>query len=485
MITIGHSLRKGRTSMPPTMCRPRRIDRVRQTMIMVARAAVAAAVLFTAPANHLYADESDTILARITPSFEFRHPGGLNTLAELKKIHTKILASEEPWKSSFDKMLASPYARRDYMARAVSVVSKGATEANAIRDAVAAYTQALLWLFTEDEWHAQKAGEIIDSWSGTLTSYEGLNWYLDPAWTAAPLAEAAEILRATYPKWTGAERLSKLFNDVFLPNLHGRMAFGNREFAVSNAMVAIGVFNEDRAAFYEGIHHWLRYIPSYFYVASDGPEAKQADYWLSSPSDEFLLHLDAGHPQVGWASWVELAKGRKGDDKTGLTKDTVDELWKHPGAYLPGYTPETGGRDLAHTENAFLSAVNVAEIAWNQGIDIYSIGAPRLSVFMETMASIRLGEPISPAAYGGVLNLGNGLTPTYEIAYNHLHNTMGISLPKTHQLIETVIRQMGPARIEPPFPAPFPASLRANRIWEQAGWTANWETLTHGDLDRH
>jgi hypothetical protein len=101
------------------------------------------------------------------------------------------------------------------------------------------------------------------------------------------------------------------------------------------------------------------------------------------------------------------------------------------------------------------------------------------------MASIRLGEPISPAAYGGVLNLGNGLTPTYEIAYNHLHNTMGISLPKTHQLIETVIRQMGPARIEPPFPAPFPASLRANRIWEQAGWTANWETLTHGDLDRH
>jgi hypothetical protein len=301
---------------------------------------------------------------------------------------------------------------------------------------------------------------------------------------AAPLAEAGEILHATYPKWGGAERLGKLFNDVFMPNLHGRMAFGNREFAVTNALLAIGVFNEDRGAFYEGIHNWLRYVPSYFYIASDGPEPRPTDYWLSSPSDEFLMQLDAGKPRAGWASWIELSKGRKGDDKTALTKDTVDELWHHPGAYLPGYTPETGGRDLGHTENAFLSAVNTAEIAWNQGIDIYSIGAPRLSVFMETMASIRLGEPISPAAYGGDLPLGNGLAPTYEIAYNHLHNKMGIALPKTRQLIETVIRQLGPQSFVSPFPPQFPASLRANRVWEQAGWTANWETLTHGELDR-
>ena len=467
------------------MCRSKLIDRVRRQFTGVARAGVAGAILYAALANSVCADESDKILAQITPTFVFRHPGTLNTLPELRKIQAKIRAGDEPWKSAFEKMQASPFARRDYTAHPVAVVSSGPTEANAIRDAVGAYTQALLWVLTGDEWHAQKAGDLIDAWSNKLTSFEGLAWYLDPAWIADPLVEAAEILHATYPKWGGAERLGRLFNDVFLPNLHGRMAFGNREFAVSNAMAAIGVFNEDRAAFYEGIHNWLRYIPSYFYVASDGPEPKQADYWLSSPSDEFLMQLDAGKSRAGWGSWIELSKGRKGDDKTALTKDTVDELWKHPGAYLPGYTPEMGGRDLGHTENAFLSAVNVAEIAWNQGLDIYSIGAPRLSVFMETMASIRLGEPISPAAYGGNLPLGNGLAPTYEIAYNHLHNKMGIALPKTRQLIETAIRQMGPERFEPPFPPQFPASLHANRIWEQAGWTANWETLTHGELDRH
>jgi hypothetical protein len=102
---------------------------------------------------------------------------------------------------------------------------------------------------------------------------------------------------------------------------------------------------------------------------------------------------------------------------------------------------------------------------------------------MEMMASIRLGEPISPTAYGGVLDPFNGLMPTYEIAYNHLHNIMGISLPKTRQLIVTVIRQMGPNLVDRPFPSQFPASLHTNRIWNQSMMYANWETLTHAELN--
>jgi hypothetical protein len=445
----------------------------------------AAALAIAVPACGARADESSAVLARITPTFKFRHPGALNTLPHLYKIRDKIAAGEEPWKSAFQKMLASPYAQRNYTARPTASVTKGITEATLIRDAVAAYTQALLWIFTNEEWHAEKAEQLIDAWSGALTGFEGLNWYLDPAWSAEPAAEAAEILHATYPQWQGAARLARMFNDLFLPTLHNRMALGNREFAVCNALVAIGVFNEDRAAFYEGIDHWLSYVPSYFYVKEDGPEARKTDYWLNSPSDAFLMKLDAGHVPAGWTSWIDLAMGVKsqGDDKTWVAK-SADELWKHPGTYLPGYTPETGARDLAHTESAFVSAVNVAEIAWNQGIDLFSIAAPRLEVFMETMAAIRLGEPISPAAYGGKLDLGNGLTPTYEVAYNHLHNILHIDLPQSRRMIETIIRQMGPTPIEPPFPAQFPSALRANRLWAQAGWTANWETLTHAELDR-
>lgn len=444
-----------------------------------------ALVLLGAGAN-VRADEPGEVLAHITPAMKFRHPGMLNSLPELEKIRARSAAGEEPWRSSLQKMQASVYARPTYLPRPAAVVTKGISEANELRDAIAAYTQALLWVITGEAAHAEQAARLLDAWSGTLTSFDGLNWYLEPAWSAAPLAEAADILRATYPKWQGAPRLARQFNDLFLPILHNRMAFGNREFAVCNALVAIGVFNEDPAAYYEGIQHWLAYLPSYFYVAQDGAQPRKADYWLSSPSDEFLRRLDAGRTPGDWTSWIDSAGQVKnlGDDHTRLTQWTVEQLWEHPGTYLPGYTPETGGRDLAHTENAFASAVNVAEIAWHQGLDLYSIAAPRLAVFMETMAAIRLGEPVATAAYNGTLNPGDGLVPTYEIAYNHLHNILGIELPKTRVLIETVIRQMGPVRIEAPFPPPFPAGLRANRLWEQAAWVAHWETLTHGELDR-
>lgn len=68
-----------------------------------------------------------------------------------------------------------------------------------------------------------------------------------------------------------------------------------------------------------------------------------------------------------WTSWIDLAHGVKNqDDDTSGQKWPLEKQWKYPGAYIPGYTPETGGRDLAHTEAAFIQAVNVAEIAWHQ-----------------------------------------------------------------------------------------------------------------------
>jgi hypothetical protein len=443
-------------------------------------------VISLALAGGVRADESSGILAHVTDTFEFRHPGTLNDLAELERIRAHIEAGEEPWKSNFSKLEASSFARADYQAHPAAIVSKGVTESAEMNDAVAAYANALLWIFTGEEWRAQKSAELIDAWSGRLRSFVGLNWYLDPAWTAVPLVEAAEILRSTYPKWQNAPRLAKLFNDVYLPILHGRMAFGNREMAVCNALVAIGVFNDDPAAFYEGIDHWVAYVPSYFYVAEDGPEARKPDYWLSSPSDEELLKLDGRRTPATWISWIDLAHGveDRGDDRTVLTHWSVVEQWRDPGTFIPGYSPETGGRDMGHTENAFLSAVNVAEIAWHQGIDLYSMAAHRLTVFMEMTAGLRLGEPPSRAAYHGRLDFGNGLSPTYEVAYNHLHNVLKIDLPKTRQLILTAIRQMGPNQIDRPFPSRFPASLQAPVIWPQAGWTANWETLTHGELDQ-
>jgi hypothetical protein len=183
----------------------------------------------------------------------------------LQRIRDYINAGKEPWKSNFLKMQASRLARLDYVPHPSSeVATMGPPGIAEVYDADAAYTHALLWVFTNDPKHAQKAAEIIDAWSSTLRSHTGLACYLNSAWTPPVLAEAGLILRATYRDWEGAQRLGRLLNDVYLPVLHNRIALWNREFAVCNALVAIGVYNQDPAAFYEGINHWLSYVPAYF-----------------------------------------------------------------------------------------------------------------------------------------------------------------------------------------------------------------------------
>lgn len=90
----------------------------------------------------------------------------------------------------------------------------------------------------------------------------------------------------------------------------------------------------------------------------------------------------------------------------------------------------------------FASAVNVAKIAWHQGIDLYSLDTKHLTAFMETNSSLCLGNTseISMLYLNGLTP--SGLIPTYETAYNHYHNRKGISLPNTNKLILSAIRPM-------------------------------------------
>jgi hypothetical protein len=418
----------------------------------------------------------------------FNHPGLLNNLQELQFIKRKILGGEEPWTTAFETLRSSYLAKLTYTPHPTETPSGdigGAHDKgcfNEINDAVAAYGHTLLWVLGDDERHAQKAVEILNAWSGTLKSQAGVNWYLQTAWVGSVFPLSAELLRATYPKWTREEitRFSAMLNRVFLPVLHRRLAYGNRELSVCNALAAIGVFNDDRAAFSEGCFHWVSYVPCYFYIAGDGAKPPKADYWLTEPGDEAYYRMHAGLFRNRRDSWIFADHNplHLHDDKTMLTKtqeQDFDKLWYYPGRYVDGLCGETG-RDLGHAEFAFAAAINVAEIAWHQGIDLYGIHEKRLTAFMEKHTSFRLGCPLPPTLYGGVLKPGDGISPTFEIAYNHYHNRKGLALPTTEKVIVKVIRQMQSVV------TPAQPPLRATRLWPQAYYHIDWETLTHAGL---
>jgi hypothetical protein len=462
--------------------------------------------------------DTNNATVQVLVNFDFKHPGLLSDLNELEFVKQKIAAGEQPWANEFEKMKKSSYADLNYVQKMpippATICSGGTANHGAaaeMKDANAAYTQALLWYFSGDETYAKNAASILEIYAANVvnTSAGQPNWILNASWAGSIFPLAAELLRAIYPKWQNSRVIGKWFNDVFLPPMFGRILFGNREFSLINALAAIGVYNNDVAAFYLAMNHWMNYIPAYHYLSEDGPAPYIPDYWTHeiTPEEDFLLKLNEASFPKDWTPWLVIhdqkwsdaqLHGKLGDDSTAMKKAVANQdpgvVWSGaPVTYLPGYTAETA-RDLNHVEVSFAAEINAAEISWHQGIDVYRPQENRLTSFMEAEAKLRLGE-LPPASMTATL-VPLGLQGTFEIAYNHYANRIGMPLPHVLQILE-ILRHAGVDMIRPVEPGeaghdpanprlwqyqpPFP-SLFASNIGGSVGWISSWETLTHADL---
>jgi hypothetical protein len=121
-------------------------------------------------------------------------------------------------------------------------------------------------------------------------------------------------------------------------------------------------------------------------------------------------------------------------------------------------------RDMGHTQMGIGELVDAAEIAWKQGVDLYSeltnplTGLPRLAEGLEFAAKILNGIAMETSC-GPISKPGYGLDPMWEKAWNHYGNRMGFALPYT---------QITAQRSRP----------------EGSSWKAMyaWGTLTHSNL---
>ena len=180
---------------------------------------------------------------------------------------------------------------------------------------------------------------------------------------------------------------------------------------MSEALINIGVFIDDRAVFDLGVKIWRGRAPAYIYLKSDGAKPIEP-------------------PGCGPAIW-----GNKG-----LVPDLVE-----------GILQETA-RDSGHANLALAGMVDAAETARQQGVDLYDEQGKRIMAALEYQAQYLPPNNAAPPP-----NLAFNLHPTWEIAYNHFHNRLGISLPKTEAVI----------------PGNRPTGVNHHM---------NWETFTHGDM---
>ncbi len=374
------------------------------------------------------AQPADRHRAGAAPDNGFVHPGVFLSAAQLAHVRTKVDAGEEPWRSAFEQMSGSEYAALDRTPTPWRLVECGSYSnpnlgcSDEREDALAAYTDALMWYLTRDERYAHKAIEIMDAWARTLEGHTNSNAPLQTGWSGVSWSRAGELLRYTYDGWAAADqdRFAEMLRTLYLPVvLPGKPDFnGNWELIMEEAAAGIAVFLDDRASFDQAIEKTRRRVPAYVYLTSDGP---------------------LPHPPPGG------------------TKDTPEEIiqyWQGQTRFVSGLAQETC-RDFGHTGWGLDAAAHVAETARIQGIDLYGEFRERLTRAYEFHAKYDLGADVPDWLCGGTLQTGLGPTP--EVAYNHYHHRLGIHLPTTARLLE----ELRPTGTDDHF--------------------LGWETLTHAD----
>jgi hypothetical protein len=333
------------------------------------------------------------------PPAGFVHPGVLVNRAQLDEIKRRVAAGKEPQKSACDVLKGDSHASLSYTAHPRETVECGPRSNPDIgckdeqNDSDAAYAQALMWSITGNPAYAENAIKIMNSWSSTLRGgHTNANAEVQASWAGAVWPRAAEIIRYTYPNWSAADiaRFQNMLTMQYLPNLiHGTCENGNKEATMSEAIVGIGVFTDNRQVFNFGIKMWRGRAPALVYLKSDG----------SKPVEPI---------GCGPAIW-----GNKG-----FTPEFVE-----------GLEQETA-RDSQHAAMAFSGMVDVAETARQQGIDLYAEQGERMVAAMKYLAQF-----LPPNNAKVPENLAFNLHPTWEIAYNEFHNRLGMALPKVAGVI--------------------------------------------------
>jgi hypothetical protein len=325
----------------------------------------------------------------------FYHPGVLVNRAQLDFIKGKVAAGIEPWKSAFEAAKASNLGALSYAARPWTNCDCGPFSTPDLgckdeqHDSAAAYTQALLWYITTNKAYAQNAINIMNAWAATLTGgHKNANGPVQAAWCAEQWPRAAEIIRCSDAGWSAADiaRFQTMLTAQYVPSLiGGSCENGNKELSMSEALINIGVFNDDRATFDLGVKMWRGRAPAYIYLVTDGPVPLKAANCDTLPI---------------WSN-------------KGLTTPFVDGLLQE------------SVRDSGHANLALSAMVNAAETARQQGVDLYAEQAKRIMAALEFQAQYLPPNNATPPK-----NLAFHTHPTWEIAYNEYHNRLGYDLPK-------------------------------------------------------
>ncbi|CAG9000583.1 MAG: hypothetical protein CENE_02583 [Candidatus Celerinatantimonas neptuna] len=331
----------------------------------------------------------------------FVHPGLLVTNADFKRIRTEVADKAQPWEKGWKKLINNSHSSLKWKANPQSVIYRGIVASETqnygilYNDAAAAFALAIRWKVTGNTAYADKAVEILNGWGSTLTAIKGSSdKYLAAGIYGYQLANAAEIMR-TYPKWSAAnfKQFKNMMLDVFYPMNHNFLVnhngaaidhyWSNWDLAQLNSMLAIGVLTDDRSIYDEAI-----------------------DYFKNGKGNGAIHNL----------IWKVYSK--KG----------IAQM-------------QESGRDQGHALLSVGLVGSLAQMAWNQGDDLYGYDHNLILKGAEYEAEYNLGHSVPYTTYTNsdvtqtkISSSSRGqIRPIWERLYNHYVVLKGLKAPYVEQ----------------------------------------------------
>jgi hypothetical protein len=336
----------------------------------------------------------------------FVHPGGLHSQADLDRMKTKVAAGESPWIDGWNELIRDPKAQSDYKPGPHRhMMDRGRAQ----RDAIAAYLNALRWLISGDTAHADCAVRILNGWSGKVNEVSHGND--QPGLGGIPIgtfAIAAELMRS-YPGWSAPdqERFKRMLVDYFYPVCHDFLTrhngrcdsafWANWDTCNMRAIMAIGVFCDDRAKFDEAV-----------------------EYFKNGRGTGSIRNATPFRFEDGLVQWQE------------------------------------SGRDYAHVMGGQGLLMELCQIAWNQGLDLFGYDDNRLLGAAEHTAQYTLWKGVPYTYYNNCDNAnqfyisenyhGRLDASHFELVYNHYVVRQGLKAP--HVKLFAALRRPEPGEID-------------------------------------
>ena len=310
----------------------------------------------------------------------FRHPGGLHTEADFERIRQQLADGNARVTEAYNKLKAAEYSQSGVNTYPVETIVRGGGSGenyiNAARGATMAYQNALRWKIEGTKANATAAVRILMAWAKTCKAVSGdSNWALAAGLYGYEFAQAAELMR-DYEGWTTEdfEEFKQWMLTVWYPGninfLRGRN--GTWENWVGN-----------QGGIRPG-HYWSNWpLCNALAVISIGILCD--DVFIYNQGMSFMKY-----DQVGTFQDPRTANPILNDGCTEFIGNLVVTTHESPletGAYGKLGQMQESGRDGGHAAMALGLAVDICQVAWNQGDDLYSYMDNRMAAGIEFVAA--------------------------------------------------------------------------------------------------